>query len=200
MKRNVSLAFAGVLVLAVAASAVWAGSKHASGTQIASGVAVGDTLAPFRPMHVAGPDAGTNTCPVCKYGARPAVQVWFNSESMKSAAPIAQALDKAVADNSSADLKAFVVFIRHGKGADSQFASQLKDFAAKNKLQRIGVTYVSAPTDAAVREYQINTNAKVQNTVFVYKDRTVASKFVNLRADTKGLDQLTSAIHTVVTD
>jgi protocatechuate 3,4-dioxygenase beta subunit len=181
-------------------SAVLAGKVQLAGKQIASGVEVGGALAAFHPTHVAGPDAGTSTCPVCKYGARPAVQAWFNAYDPKTAGGIAKTLDKAIADQGSANLKAFLVFIRPGSETDEQFASQLRSFAEQNKLQNVAVTYVPAPTDGAVKQYQINTDGKVRNTVFVYRNRKVASKFVNLTADAKDLQRLSGAIRNVATD
>jgi hypothetical protein len=200
MKRYVPLAVAGVVALIVLSSAVWAGGGKAAPQAPASGVDVGGSMMPFQPTHVAGPDAGTQTCPVCKYGARPAVQVWFNTDSMKDAASIARDLDQAVTDHRSADLKGFLVFIHRGKGAQTEYASELRLFAKRNKLRNVAVTYVSAPTDDAVRNYRINTDPKVKNTVFVYRDRKVATKIVNLMADARGLSELSSAIRAVTAD
>lgn len=199
MKRNTPFALAGVLVCtAIAGVAGASGPKVAA--PLVSGVEIGGRLAPFEPTHVAGPDAGTRTCPVCKYGARPAVQVWLNTEDMKSAASIAQALDRAVAAGSRSDLKGFVVFIRRSRGAEDRYAAQLREFATKNNLHNVGVTYVDAPSDQAVRSYRINTDPKVRNTVFVYRDRKVQSKFVNLPATSGGLDELAAAVRQVETN
>ena len=76
----------------------------------------------------------------------------------------------------------------------SSFAS----LAAKKKLDHVALTYVSGPEDEAVKAYRINTGAKVKNTVLVYKNRMVSSKFINLVADKSGLESLDKAIHSVV--
>ena len=70
--------------------------------------------------------------------------------------------------------------------------------AAQEKLQNVALVYLPGPTDEAVKDYEINTDAKVKNTVFVYKSRKVKAKFVNFVADKKGTDTLETAIKGVL--
>lgn len=53
------LAISGAVMLLVALS-VWAQQEQAPDT----GLKVGDAVPAYNPIHVAGPDKGTNTCPV----------------------------------------------------------------------------------------------------------------------------------------
>lgn len=39
-------------------------TEQAVGEKLASGLDLGQTLPAFNPVHVTGPDRGTNTCPV----------------------------------------------------------------------------------------------------------------------------------------
>ena len=64
---------------------------------VESGVKAGGSVSAFEPYHVTGVDRGTNTCPVCKYGAEPAAQVWVNADDSKNVASIARALEAAIA-------------------------------------------------------------------------------------------------------
>lgn len=159
-----------------------------------SGLGVGENVSPFEPTHVTGPDKGTNTCPVCKYGALPAVQVWVNGDNIKNIVPIAKALNAQVA---STKLKAFVVFLIDPKNAD-ETAKTLASVAEKNKLDKVALTYLDK-NSRSVSTYKVNTSADVKNTVIVYKDRRVTQKFVNLTSNKDGLGDLQAAISHVTT-
>lgn len=153
-----------------------------------SGLEVGEMLTPFHPTHVAGPDAGTDTCPPCKYGARPAVQIWANMDDPANIKGLAAAVSKSVA-SSKHELKGFVVNLAHC----DKCVEGTKTFAKDSKLNNIGITYLKADTPY-VKNYKINTDSAVKNTVIVYKNKKVAAKFVNLKADEAGLKQLSAAI------
>lgn len=60
--RNVGMVFAALLL----GSSLLAGEEVASKPEeeLQSGLELGKTLPAFNPIHVTGPDKGTNTCPV----------------------------------------------------------------------------------------------------------------------------------------
>ena len=163
-----------------------------------SGVPVGGVLSAFTPHHVSGADKQTDTCPVCKYPFNPAVQVWVNTDDPKNVAQIADTLEKVAKANANKKFKAFVVFINPNKQAGDKLGKQLEGIASKENLQNVALVYLPGPSDEAVKDYEINTDAKVKNTVFVYKSRKVNAKFVNLVADKKGVDTLETAIKGVL--
>jgi protocatechuate 3,4-dioxygenase beta subunit len=163
-----------------------------------SGIKKGGVLPAFNPQHVTGPDKGTQVCPVWKYGMRPAVQVWVNTDNTKNVGAIASALEKAVNEHSDKELKAFVIFIKPKEETDQAITKQLEDLAADKKLDKIGMAYIPGPKDEAAQGYQINTDPKVKNTVFVYKQKTVEDRFVNLKGDDKGITSLNKAIANVL--
>jgi polyisoprenoid-binding protein YceI len=47
----------------------------------ASGLRVGESVEPWTPVHVSGPDEGTKACPVCNYWNRPAILVFAKDEA-----------------------------------------------------------------------------------------------------------------------
>lgn len=157
-----------------------------------SGLKVGEKVFAFHPKHVAGPHKGTDACPPCTYGNLPQVQVWINGDSVDNYGPIAKMLQGAMEAHKDQKLKAFmIVMVDPSKSA--QVAGGLEHTAGKLGLKDVAVAYL--PTnDEAVTNYQVNTSKDVKNTIFVYRDRTVKSKFVNLKADEKGLGDLKKAI------
>ncbi len=165
-----------------------------AGAQLHSGLAPGAMVSAFEPTHVSGPDAGTKTCPICKYGKAPAVQVWVNGDTTENVAKIADALEGAIKMEGGDKLKAFVVFIRPSNVSASMLEGQLKMVAEKCKLSHVALTYVDGPASKFVGQYKINTSSKVKNTVLVYHDMKVDANFVNLQGDQKGLMALKGAM------
>lgn len=153
-----------------------------------SGLKVGEITNAFEPHHVSGPDKGTDTCPVCKYGNRPAVQVWVNGDEPENVVAIANELDKKMAA-SKAEFRAFVVYLTHC----NKCVEMTDTLAKKVKGNHVAMTHLPI-TSEAVKDYKVNTASDVKNTVFVYKNRKVTAKFVNFKADAAGLKALNSAI------
>ncbi|HRI43758.1 MAG TPA: hypothetical protein PLL78_09770 [Fimbriimonadaceae bacterium] len=153
-----------------------------------SGLAVGEAVTPFHPAHITGPNKGTTACPPCTYGNRPQVQVWVNGDSLENVAKIAGVLNKTAASNK--EFKGFVIFLTSDKPATEKAIVE-----ANKKLGYDAIAMATlAPGDSAVKNYKVNVASEVKNTVFVYKDKKVTAKFVNLEANEKGLGQLNEAI------
>lgn len=168
------------------------------GKELKSGIEKGGSLPAYHPKHLSGVDKNSDTCPVCKYPANPAVQVWINTDDMRNVEALLVDLEKTAKANADKKLKVFAVFFNPNGKSEDAFRKQLQDMVAKNKIQHVAVTYLDGPKNSAVEKYQINTAADVKNTVFVYKARKVSEKFVNLTADSKGLQTLNGAIKAVL--
>jgi hypothetical protein len=158
-----------------------------------SGLKVGETVTPFHPTHITGPLKGTTNCPPCTFGARPQVQVWVNADNMMNVVHIARLLEKQVQANAKSELKAFVILLTDKPEETGTF---LKALAERIGAKEVGLAYLKND-DQAVRNYKVNPGADVKNTIFVYKNKTVSDKFVNLKADEKGLGDLSAAISRV---
>jgi hypothetical protein len=120
------------------------------------------------------------------------VQVWTNGEDSKNLADIVSALDKQVKAKKAAEFHAFVITLVDKDGIDSTSKS-LTEMAGKLKVEDIHITYLDK-SDRGVRGYRVNVDPAVKNTVFVYRNKKVTDKFVNFKADEKGLAQLNAAI------
>ncbi|HMS54669.1 MAG TPA: hypothetical protein PKA27_04655 [Fimbriimonadaceae bacterium] len=160
-----------------------------------SGLNVGETVSAFHPNHVAGPHKGTNACPPCTYGVLPQVQVWVNGDSGSNVQAIASNLQANMKAHSGAKLKAFVIFLTdEGKSKDT--ANAIEGMSKKVEASDVAMAWLGKG-DKAVEDYKVNTSAEIKNTVFIYKDRQVKAKFVNFKADKKGLAELDAAISAI---
>ncbi len=153
-----------------------------------SGLEVGDMVTPFHPTHLSGPDKGTDACPPCTYGNRPAVQAWFHGEDPENVAAIAKAVNSAVG-KSDKELKGFMIMLTMCDGC----VNQAKAIAKNTPFNKIAIATLPT-TDGAVKNYKYNLDSEVKNTVLVYKNKRVVAKFVNLKGDAKGIAQLQAAI------
>lgn len=156
-----------------------------------SGLKVGESVTAFHPHHIVGPHKGTDACPPCTYGVLPAVQVWINGDDLKNVEGITKLLNERVGNWDKSKFKAFVIVVSD----PSKKAAAVKEIEtiASRTNSKIPIAWIEKNNDA-IGAYKVNTNAAVKNTIIVYKDMKVQSKFVNLKADAKGLAELNTAI------
>ncbi len=96
------------------------------------------------------------------------------------------------------EFKAFVIFINAEKKDPQTLSQTLSALAEKYGLDKVALTHLSPNDSRSVRAYRVNTSPEVKNTIFVYLNKKVSAKFVNLVADEKGLSGLESAIGEIV--
>ncbi len=171
-------------IVAVVAMTAMCGCVAQPGPAVApklvSGLQKGDDIVPWNPIHVAGPNKGTNACPVCTYLAKPAVVIF--TKDGPNVPAMAIRLEKLVGEQKS--LKGFVIVL------DST-PDHLKQMADDLKIARIGICYPDPATrDNDLKQYKWNPAAN--DTVMVYKDYKVAANFVNL--DAADFDQVETAV------
>jgi len=146
-------------------SPAWAGKP-------ASGLAPGQDVVPWNPIHVAGPDQGTNACPVCTYLERPAVLIF--TRDGKNAAALAARVEALVVANRDRELKGFVAVL------DST-PKRLAEMAKQLHITHSAVCYPNAEErDKDLKAYKIHPAAA--NTVMVYQKYKVVATFVDLDA------------------
>lgn len=147
--------------------------------KVESGPALGDRVGAYEPHHVLGPDKGTDTCPVCKYGSLPAIQVWVGSERRDDLFAISRRLAKLVDHHKAANLKAFMIFVQDPRVEKAVFERDLTGWMKPVGITNVGVAYVPEG-HASLADYKINRENAVRNTVIVYRRGFVTAKFVNL--------------------
>jgi hypothetical protein len=137
-----------------------------------SGLKVGDQVEPWNPLHVAGPDKGTNICPVCTYLEKPVVVVF--AKDTQNTAQLSSQLEAIAREHRTTGLRVVIALTDAGETRASELASTLA-------ISDASFCYMSAKTGPAeLKAYRINPSA--ENTIMVYKDYTVAATFVNLAA------------------
>lgn len=137
-----------------------------------SGLQKGDDIESWNPIHVAGPNKGTNACPVCTYLALPALVIF--TKDGPNVPALATQLQNLVNEQKGMKLKGFLVVL------DST-PDHLKQMSDDLNITQIGVCYPDPATrDHDLQLYKINPAAT--NTIMVYKNYKVAANFVDLNA------------------
>jgi hypothetical protein len=129
-----------------------AGPSAAMRPGVASGLQKGDDIIPWNPIHVAGPNAGTNACPVCTYGARPAIVMFTRDD--KNLPAFASQLQSLVNRQQKQDLKGFVIVLNSTPNRVKQLGTELK-------ITQIGWCYPDPNTEKQdLKDYKINPAAQ----------------------------------------
>lgn len=147
-----------------------------------SGLLGGTECPAFDPVHVWGPDKGTKTCPMCKYGIRSkGVMIWVNRE-MDKLGEVAQRLEAEMKQKGMNEARTFIIYTNPERKSNSEVEQILSDFARKNKLQNVALTYVPHVSDRSTA-FLYRINPFVNNTFIIYNKRHVTGNFVNLSAN-----------------
>lgn len=157
------------------------GYSNRKGDQTLSGKEIGEDVMSFTPFHAWGPDKGTRTCPICKYGWYNGViyfvgnnpkwneiKAWLNfleNESVKRAEY----------------LKVYFVY-----GNETNFSHQiriqeLQKIGKELKLEKVALTFVSSLDDKPSEVYLNEINPEVENTFIIYRRVKVIDKYINLK-------------------
>jgi protocatechuate 3,4-dioxygenase beta subunit len=150
-------------------------------TDIQSGLNIGEDQPSFIPFHAYGPDKGTRTCPVCKYGRYHGV-IYFVGDN-----PNWDEIKKWLKqlDNESVSrekyLKAYFVYGNLKNYNKRERQIELEKIGNDLGLKKIALTFVPSfsDTESEVNLNKINPN--IDNTFILYKHRTIVDKYVNLK-------------------
>jgi protocatechuate 3,4-dioxygenase, beta subunit len=148
------------------------------------GLSVGEDQPSFMPLHAYGPDKGTKTCPVCKYGRYHGI-LYFVGENANwnEIKQWLTFLEQQSADRNKY-LKAYFVYGNKNGYNKSTRQNELEKIGAELKLQHVALTFVPSFTDTESEAHLNKINPTLENTFVVYKHRSIISKFYELKPTT----------------
>ncbi len=159
-----------------------------------SGLAVGTSCPAFDPLHLSGPDKGSKACPMCKYGFGQGLMVWFNHANLSHMNDFAESLESALQKRTDKNTRVFLVYMnpfheKLSKAEEKIVQKKLTEWAVERNLQKVALVWVPSPTDHETSgKYKLNPDAI--NTVFLYKKRKVAEKWVNMEYDQQSISTI----------
>lgn len=167
---------------------------------IQSGLNIGEDQPSFMPFHAYGPDKGTRTCPVCKYGRYHGI-VYFVGEN-PNWDEIKQWL--TYLDNECVTrgkyLKAYFVYGNSKNYNRQTRQTELEKTGNELGLQTIALTYVPSFLDTESEANLNKINPEVDNTFIIYRHRTIIDKYINLQPTAENFRIISESLNKTKSD
>jgi protocatechuate 3,4-dioxygenase, beta subunit len=162
--------------------------------EILSGLEIGEDNPSFIPYHAFGPDKGTSTCPVCKYGRFHGILYFVgnypNWNEIKKWLTFLE--QESIKRNKY--LKAYFVY-GNEKGYNKDIRQkELENIGIELRLKNIALTFVPSMTDSATEVNLNKINPSAENTFVIFKHRTIIDKYTNLKATTDNFKTISSTL------
>jgi protocatechuate 3,4-dioxygenase, beta subunit len=160
-----------------------------------SGLNIGEDQPSFIPHHAYGPDKGTQTCPVCKYGRYHGV-VYFvgNNPNWQAIKQWLQFLEQESTLRQNY-LKAYFVYGNDKAYNKEARQRELEKVGQELNIKNTALTFVPSFKDMGTEANLNNINPEVENTFIVYKHRTIVDKYVNLDPTPENFNRLTETLN-----
>lgn len=164
-------------------------------TAIQSGLNIGEDQPSFMPHHAFGPDKGTRTCPVCKYGRYHGI-VYFvgNNPNWEEIKQWLKFLDNESLKREKY-LKAYFVYGNAYDYNKQARQTALEKIGEELGLQKVALTFVPSFTDTESEANLNKINAEVENTFIIYRHRTIIDKFINIKPTKDNFDKISDALN-----
>ena len=165
-----------------------------------SGLAVGEDQPSFIPYHAWGPDKGTRTCPVCKYGRYHGLVYYVGN--FPNWNEIKQWLTFLEQESSKRNkyLKAYFVYGNENGYQREKREGELARIGEELNLKYLALTFVPSMNDKESDAYLNKINPRVENTFIIYRYRTIIAKLIDLKPSVKNYDKLTTIFNTTKGD
>jgi protocatechuate 3,4-dioxygenase beta subunit len=146
-----------------------------------SGLQIGEDNPSFTPFHAWGLDKGTKTCPVCKYGRYHGI-IYFvgNNPNWDDIKMWLTFLEKESVTRYKY-LKAYFVYGNDKNYNKLQREKELEQIGKELNLENIALTFVPSMTDTESEVYLNKIDPLFENTLIIYKHRTIIDKFIELK-------------------
>ncbi len=163
-------------------------------TEKQSGLEIGEDNPSFIPYHAFGPDKGTRTCPVCKYGRYHGI-VYFvgNNPNWDDIKKWLTFLEQESVTRSKY-LKAYFVYGNEKDYSKDKRQKELENIGLELNLKNIALTFVPSMTDTESEVNLNKINPSVENTFVIFKHRSIIEKFINLKATADNFKIISSTL------
>jgi protocatechuate 3,4-dioxygenase beta subunit len=150
-------------------------------SEVNSGNNIGEDVFSFIPFHAWGPDKGTRTCPVCKYGWYHGILYFVGNNPNWT--EIKQWLTFLETESKLREKYLKVYFIYGNETAQNRNnrENELQKIGKYLKLEKVALTFVPSFSDTESDINLNNISQTADNTFILYKRSRIISKFINLK-------------------
>lgn len=165
-----------------------------------SGLEIGEDQPSFTPYHAWGPDKGTKTCPVCKYGRYHGI-IYFvgNTPDWQDIKKWLTFLEQE-SHNRSKYLKAYFVYGNDQGYSKEKRMAELEQMGMELNLEHVALTFVPSFSDKGSEINLNKLNPAMDNTFIIYKYRTIIDKYVNLKPTADNFLKLSKTLDATTND
>ncbi|WP_374172574.1 intradiol ring-cleavage dioxygenase [Flavobacterium tructae] len=162
--------------------------------QLHSGLNIGEDQPSFMPFHAFGPDKGTQTCPVCKYGRYHGI-IYFagNNPDWTAIKKWLLFLEKE-SEKRRQYLKVYFVYGNDKNYSKNQRQLQLENLGELLHIKNTALTFVPSFSDQETEADLNKINPKVKNTFIVYKHRSIVDKYINLEPTDESFKMISGSL------
>lgn len=146
-----------------------------------SGLNIGEAITSFTPYHAYGPDKGTKTCPICKYGWFHGVLYFVGNNPNWEAIKKWLVFLEEESIKREPHLKVYFVYGNETNYNKNQRINELEKLGADLNLKKVALTFVPSLNDKDSEVYLNRINLNAENTFLIYKRSTVIDNYVDLK-------------------
>jgi len=168
--------------------------KKTTSPSIHSGLNIGEDQPSFTPHHAFGPDRGTQTCPVCKYGRYHGI-VYFigNHPDWVEIKKWLTFLERE-SERRKKYLKVYFVYGNEKNYSKDERQQQLEELGNELHLKNTALTFVPSFADKETEANLNKINPNVGNTFIIYKHRNIIDKYIELRATLENFSMISTVL------
>jgi protocatechuate 3,4-dioxygenase beta subunit len=159
-----------------------------------SGLNIGDDQPSFIPYHAYGPDKGTQTCPVCKYGRYHGIIYFVGNHTNWNEIKKWLAFLEKEAETREKYLKVYFVYGNENGFSKAQRQKELEQLGKELNIKRTALTFVPSFNDHETEADLNKINASSENTFVIYKHRSIVEKYLNLKALPENFTKISDAL------
>nr|WP_315176799.1 intradiol ring-cleavage dioxygenase [uncultured Flavobacterium sp.] len=147
-----------------------------------SGLMIGEDQPSFIPYHAFGPDKGSRTCPVCKYGRFHGIIYFVGNNANWDEIKKWLVFLEQESINRSKYLKVYFVYGNDKNYDESERKKELEKIGISLNLKNMALTFVPSMIDLESEMHLNKINPDSENTFVIFRHRTIINKFINLKA------------------
>jgi protocatechuate 3,4-dioxygenase beta subunit len=159
-----------------------------------SGRKVGEDVLSFAPHHAFGPDRGTRTCPVCKYGKALGILYFVGNRPDWSDVRRWLAFLEAESARRGERLKVYFIYGNEHGYDQSARERELDELGRELGLKHLALTFVPSFTDEESDVALNRVDPQAQNTFLLYRKSRIFEKAVDLAAKEESFRWISTAL------
>ena len=158
--------------------------------EIRSGLSIGEDQPSFGPFHVFGPDKGSTACPVCKYGRYHGILFFAGDKIDWKEIKQWLVFMEQEGVHRSKYLKVYFVFGNTNGNSNSELQVVLENIGRELGLEKTALTLVPSYSDQKRDALLNKINPLAENTIIIYRHRTIIDKYINLKPTANNFQQI----------